>query len=194
MIYHVSCQTCGRVFALGRLEAGERVMCPACGAVSENPLLSFPLQQPQQHGPATLADRAHDDAEAQDRGLYPGGPRRRWVVVAVALTAALIGAMAAVLSTRAGKSTADAGRSQWEDSHRLELMELKSRAEEMTLRGDLSGAWRIYRQLGETAAGHEIWDAQLKENLEQARFDQDRVYSVLMARQGRAVSGTNPPR
>jgi Domain of unknown function (DUF4159) len=156
------CPSCSQTIIADSAAAGQTAQCPSCGG-----LLHVPI-------PAQVR-------RPKSRNSVP-------LILGVSLAVALLivgGIIIALLiSNRSGPLavTTPDPEVAWEQSHRAELIELKTAAESQALSGDLSAAHETYQKLQSLAAAHSIQDSALLDLIQTARQDQERIYALLLAR------------
>lgn len=117
--------------------------------------------------------------------------RMRIAVVLLVIGVALAGVggfFAGRVTSTASTSTEDFAA---DEAKNLDLLKLKSEAEELVVAGKLQEAHAKYRQLTSMAAGRVFRGPLLWDILERAKVDQDRVYWILMARMDGAERAFN---
>jgi len=189
MSSRIVCPNCGKVLVLRPTDAGQRIVCSACGTSIHAPAqAAVSPPAPPQHSPA--APLSEHPPQPVVRPAAAPAPRvatvapRRWPAVLITLAVcALVGAAVfAYLHQRWAPRGASSADLAWEASHRDQLIELKGQAESLAIDGNLAEAHRKYRELSQLIAGHTIRDANLWDLMDKAKADQDRVYSILLTR------------
>jgi hypothetical protein len=120
--------------------------------------------------PAPTAEEIRAVLDAQ-RGHPPRAHPIWWVASGMVACAVIL------LCTFAFLRASDS----WDQDHRAVVIDMKNKAEALAAAGKLREAHEQYRELDKLIGGRDVQDAQLKQLIESARVDQDRIYHSLLA-------------
>ncbi|HEY7118380.1 MAG TPA: DUF4159 domain-containing protein [Tepidisphaeraceae bacterium] len=81
----------------------------------------------------------------------------------------------------------------WDDQHRAPIRDLKAKAEAYTVDQRFREAYDTYRKIDQMVAGHEIVDAQLRSDVEQARAQRDELFKTLFGQMKQQYSTVTLP-
>src|SRR5687768_13858357 len=168
------CSECGKL--MPKPADTDRVMCSACGAwltVPEMPAAGMNAPAPG----GLLAAAASESAAAPRVKAKTFGGRTLWATIAASVAVLLVAAAAVVILTRGRRAGDD---EQYWAVHREKIITLKNDAEDLAIAGDLAAAHAKYREIEKIAAGRKITDTALWDLTERAKFDQDRIYSLIL--------------
>jgi hypothetical protein len=177
--------------ALAPIEDATAANSPAFGALAASGGTEPPTP-PGLLPPANAAPTA-EEVRAVLREVGHDDPSRwhpLWWLVAGMLACAVL-----LLGTFAILRESDS----WDQDHRAAVINLKIKAESLGAAGQLEESQQEYRRLDKLIGGRDIRDPQLKQLIESARIDQDRIYHALLANilernrpQSRAANATSP--
>src|SRR4051812_34874574 len=164
----ITCPSCGHELSIDAGYAGATITCPNCGQGVEVPVAAAPqigrAPRPSAPSPGPPGEGGGEgdfdhrtDIEIPNhplpnplpayraRGPETSSPR----YIVVALFIALVAAAAGYFLRGAGSSnnTNSGIDAEWEQSHRQEILKLKSDAEGRVIAGDLKGGHEKYREL-----------------------------------------------
>src|SRR5207302_975605 len=146
------CPKCGKVLVLSGSDAGQVVLCNACGAQVRVPRSAAPV------APAPAPSPSHSPrAATKPRPATPGWGW--WAMFAAAIVIAA-GVPVGILISRGGRQQAATGRVSNSANVRenADLLSLKSEAEALAINGKLAEAHAKYRELQNRAATRDIKD------------------------------------
>src|SRR4051794_24669557 len=159
------CPSCGKSASFGDADAGQPVVCLACGAryLAPDPL-----------APAT----ATDVESAPESAPVSGGPRvgrMFWVALVLGVVSGA-GVLALVLRGGHGNPTNSVDTAT--------VLTLASEARAAADAGRYVEAHQKYQQLESSLAGRDVNDPDVRRTVEQAMADKQRVYAVLLSQPG----------
>jgi hypothetical protein len=164
MATQMKCSNCGKVFTLSAAEAGDKVVCTACGAKLKGP--PAPLPPPViQHATATSF------SQLESRLIERRRTAPNWIIAAAILIAAIVVAYAL-----RNRNSEPLGRDEVR-----QVIEIKGEAERLVVQGKLAEAHAKYQLIERMVAGIHIKDTAIWDLAERAKGDQDRVYAILLA-------------
>lgn len=187
MALSVTCEHCGRIIVAPESEAGQTVLCLACGARVLVPHPPAPSSYVQDAPAAPVAIR----------------PRRKsrghWLIFSIAIMcSAALGVVAAVIlrpnffslvkRPPASQPVNPAppvpippvAADNWETTHRAQILSLANDAHKLAAAGKLQEADAKYQQLEQLVEDHEIADSYLRERLARARDEEKKIFDKLV--------------
>ena len=198
MSYRVQCSACGKVMTLEDDAAGETLVCIACGTRLEAPpppiVQAFEAQAEGDNADTTDVP-ASTGARRVRSSVRKSGPRVNRVSTPVLVALLVAIPVIALLSWAIARRGAPAPRHNAMAENvrnNADLLTLKSEAESLAIQGQLAEAHEKYRRLQQLAVGRDIKDPLFWDIMERAKFDQDKIYTMLLNQMAPAVPDPRP--
>jgi hypothetical protein len=173
-------------------DGSDRVMCSACGTWLIVPDVAGPAATTaEEKAPASAASAA--SAGHAKRRVRDSGRGVLWTTVAASVAVLLVGAAVVAMLMRDRRGGDGGAEAQDSAAFREQVLALKKEAEKLAIDGDLPAAHAKYQEIEKIAAGRKL-DTALWDLTERAKFDQDRIFGILMSeREAQAKAAQEGP-